>query len=686
MTDSFIGKIIDDKYEVLSIVGMGGMAMVYKARDISNDNIVALKVMKEDLRSNEEFRTRFLTESKAIAMLSHANIVNIIDVAVRDDLQYIVMEYVDGITLKEYIKNKGQLTCEDAVHFMIQMLKALRHAHSKNVVHRDIKPQNIMIMENGVLKVADFGIAKITSSDTKTMSEQTIGSVHYISPEQVSGDSVSIQSDIYSAGVVTYEMLTGIVPFEAERPVSVALMQINDKPRALTEINPKVYKGLEEITLKAMAKNTENRYATTSEMLKDLEEFIQNPKIEFEYDLSGDYYTEKLKSGRTNGKESVKTKESMAKRFIAIITGIATAFIIVGITTMIILVVNSYMEQSKSNTEMQSKNRYPAFVGTVFDELKDDPKYSDYEFTILRYVNSDEYEKGKIVEQMPVAGSPISGEMTVRVVISLGSDAFPMPDINETLTYEQAEIILLQSSLEIEKIEEFNDKVSIGHVIKTEPEKDVLIKSGDDIKVYISKGSKDIKVPNLVGFTVEEAAQLLNSYDLSISFTELDSDAPAGSILSQTPEADEVVEAGTTIKLIVSTLEPTPKITEIPTVVSTPTATPRPTEMPTEVPTEIITEDNDEDIDEDIDEEGIIHDPDETPTPPPEMFEELRISLSLPSDKEYVSLRVECNGAVIYTGQHLSSETMLTVMLPGSGERTVDLYCDNVFIQTIIVS
>ena len=257
--ENYTGKLLDDRYEMQEIIGIGGMAVVYKAYDNIDDRIVAIKILKDEFLANDDFRRRFKNESKAIAVLSHPNIVKVYDVSFGEKLQYIVMEYVDGITLKEYIEQTGVISPEDTVYFITQILLALQHAHDKGIIHRDIKPQNIMLLENGNIKVTDFGIARFSRSESRTLSEKAIGSVHYISPEQARGEITDERSDIYSVGVMMYEMLTGQLPFQAENPVSVAIMQLQSEPKRPSIINPAIPLGLEQITIKAMRKNVDER-------------------------------------------------------------------------------------------------------------------------------------------------------------------------------------------------------------------------------------------------------------------------------------------------------------------------------------------------------------------------------------------------------------------------------------------
>ena len=283
--DRFIGKRLDGRYEIHELIGVGGMAYVYKAYDRVEGRWVAIKILKEEFSNNSDFLRRFRNESKAIAVLNHPNIVKVYDVSFGDQIQYIVMEFIDGITLKEYIEQEGTIRWQEAVHFTTQILMALECAHEKGIIHRDIKPQNIMLLQDGSIKVADFGIARFLQSETQTMTDKAIGSVHYIAPEQASGDYITDKADIYSVGVMLYEMLTGKLPFVADNAVSVALMQLQAKPVMPRELNPSIPRGLEQITMRAMEKNPVDRFQSAGEMLDDLDEFRRNPNIVFHYDL-----------------------------------------------------------------------------------------------------------------------------------------------------------------------------------------------------------------------------------------------------------------------------------------------------------------------------------------------------------------------------------------------------------------
>ena len=299
--DKYVGKKLDGRYEIRELIGIGGMANVYRCYDTIDDREVAIKILKDEYLNNEEFIRRFKNESKAIAVLSHPNIVKVYDVSFGDMIQYIVMEYIDGITLKEYINQQKVLTWKETVHLVTQILKALSHAHSKGVVHRDIKPQNMMLLSDGTIKVTDFGIARFSNS-TRTMTEQAIGSVHYIAPEQAKGDITDGKTDIYSIGVMMYEMLTGKLPFDGDNAVSVALMHLQVVPDTPRTLNPTIPEGIEEITLKAMQKQPGDRYQSAQDMLDDIERFRMNPSVRFEYKYLYDKQPTKYVDAVSRGK------------------------------------------------------------------------------------------------------------------------------------------------------------------------------------------------------------------------------------------------------------------------------------------------------------------------------------------------------------------------------------------------
>ncbi len=427
--DNYVGKRLDGRYEIQEIVGVGGMSVVYKAYDNVDDRIVAVKILKEEFLTNDEFVRRFKNESKAIALLSHPNIVKVYDVSFGEKLQYIVMEYVDGITLKEYIQKQNAITWNDALFFTTQILRALQHAHDKGIVHRDIKPQNIILLSNGNIKVADFGIARFSRSETRTLTDTAIGSVHYISPEQAKGEFTDERADIYSVGVVLYEMLAGNVPFEADSAVSVALMQLQDDAKKLTDINPDIPVGLEQICIHAMQKNPVDRYQTATEMLLDVEEVIKNPKAVFDYS----YFVDKEPTKyviNTEEKFAVSNDEECyqddAEEYYdpnhkkKVITAVVIGTVV--LIAAIVLLVMSLTGNSFKNT-----HNLENFVGMSYDELISSNQY-DYEF-VMEQEKTDESEAGKVIRQTPEAGTKILEGGQVKLVVAITADDITVPNV-----------------------------------------------------------------------------------------------------------------------------------------------------------------------------------------------------------------------------------------------------------------
>ena len=343
MMDKFVGKRLDGRYEIQEIVGVGGMSVVYKAHDEIDDRTVAIKVLKEELLESEEFRRRFKNESKAIAVMDHPNIVKVYDVGLGDRVQYIVEEYIDGITLKEYIEQQGVLPWKDALYFATQILCALQHAHDKGIVHRDIKPQNIMLLKDGTIKVTDFGIARFARSEQRTMTDKAIGSVHYISPEQAKGEATDAKSDLYSVGVLLYEMLTGKLPFDADSAVSVALMQVQQKAVPPSQIVPDIPPAVEHIVMKAMRKNVEARYQNAGEMLADIEKFKENPDVILE--------TTPPKEEWNEVPEEARGKKQGKSRYVRRRTQNRWLFAVVGISAAAVLLI--VMKKKKAKKDAQ---------------------------------------------------------------------------------------------------------------------------------------------------------------------------------------------------------------------------------------------------------------------------------------------------------------------------------------------
>ena len=552
--DNYVGKRLDGRYEVQEIIGVGGMSVVYKAYDNVDDRIVAIKILKDEFLNNEEFKRRFKNESKAIALLSHENIVRVYDVNFGEKLQYIVMEYIDGITLKEYINKQNSITWNDAVYFMTQILRAVQHAHDKGIVHRDIKPQNIILLPNGTLKVTDFGIARFSRSETKTLTEQAIGSVHYIAPEQAKVEQTAERADIYSMGVVLYEMLAGKVPFDSENAVSVALMQVQANAEKLTQINPNIPKGLEQICVHAMQKNPDDRYQSATEMLLDIEEIIKNPNTVFNYASNTESQTKSVPivmDDRYNEEydEAVdyEAERKHKKKMIAAVT--------IGVIVLIAAVVGViYMFTSGINTKTHTLEN---FVGYSYDELQNSNDYK-YEF-VAEYQKTDEKEPGIILSQSPEAGSKITEGSTVTLVVAASEKDITMPNVYG-LTLEMAEQTLKQSKLSIFKAMKINsDTVEEGKVIYTDPKANSIVSGDQEITIYVSDGPstttiEKIKVPDIIGLTKSGAREFLTKYGFTnVEFKTQDSTYPKDVVISQSPSVGSSAKATDKITVIVST-------------------------------------------------------------------------------------------------------------------------------------
>lgn len=558
--DKYLGKRLDGRYEIQEIIGVGGMAVVYKARDNVEDRIVAIKILKDEFVSNEEFIRRFKNESKAIAMLSHQNIVRVYDVSFGDLIQYIVMEHIDGINLKELIERQGSFRWKDAVHFTIQILKALQHAHDKGIVHRDVKPQNIMVLPDGTIKVTDFGIARFARSEQRTITDKAIGSVHYISPEQARGEKTDEKADIYSVGVMMYEMLTGQLPFQADSAVSVAIMQLQREPQLPTDINGSIPKGLEQITMHAMQKISEKRYQSAAEMLCDLEEFRKDPTATFSYtyfvDDSPTKFVGNVSSSTPASKNMPEQTEEGEKRSntIPILAGVASALFIALVVLGIIFIPRLF-------TNTGEEIACPNFVGMSWEEVDNNATYDEQFNIVPEWDFNADAESGYIFSQDQPAKKKLKKGAKITVKVSRGQATVKVPKVRG-MTESQAVSELKALKFEVIVKEMTSEDREVGRVVKTEPAETSLLHEGAEVTVYVSTGkpTKYVKVPNLIGLTKQKAIEDITDagLDYEIKEVNISSDMKyytAGYVVSQSPSANsssEVAE-GTVITIEVST-------------------------------------------------------------------------------------------------------------------------------------
>ncbi len=545
--DRYIGKKLDGRYEIKEIIGVGGMANVYKAYDSIDDRVVAVKILRDEHMENDELLRRFRNESKAIAVLSHPNIVKVYDVSFNEDIQYIVMEHIDGITLKEYIEQQKVLRWKEAVHFTVQILRALQHAHDKGIVHRDIKPQNIMLLEDGTIKVADFGIARFARASQHTVTDKAIGSVHYISPEQAKGEISDEKSDIYSVGVMLYEMTAGELPFDADSPVSVALKQIQSQAKRPRAINPDIPEGLEDITIRAMQKDPARRYQSAAEMLRDIDEFKRDPSISFEYKYSEPATENISKEVASTKKKTKKIKDEQVRNapVVPVLTGITIAFIVVAIIFVIgIMAMVRPFEEVPDTTA-------PELIGMDINEAM--KKYSGFDIIVESSSFHDQYDKDIIYDQSVNAGMTVKEGATIKVKISSGIQYFSLADY-QNFEENQVYKILTDNEIEFNTVTEYNDNIPEGYVIKTEPGADTQVDSGTVVVVYVSMGAENTytTVPDVVGYTLEDARMILNSAGIRIGSVErVERDGQSTEVLSQSLEKGTTVSSGTTISLVI---------------------------------------------------------------------------------------------------------------------------------------
>ena len=566
--DQYIGKMLDDRYEILELIGSGGMANVYKARCHRLNRLVAIKILKSDLADNADFRRRFHDESQAVAQLSHANIVSVYDVSTNPDREYIVMELIDGITLKQYMERRGRMDWRESLHFITQIMRGLSHAHSRGIIHRDIKPQNIMVLRDGSVKVADFGIACLANQG-QTLTQEALGSVHYISPEQARGDRIDARSDIYSAGVVLYEMLTGRLPFEGDSAVSVAIQHLSSVPLAPREVNPDIPEQLELICMKAMNSDPNKRYASADAMIEDLEKFRRDPSVDMDYirqELTAPAadteptmplptaqvasavkkHTGELRRER----EAEEEPPRRDKKSIAIIAGIFAAAVLL-VVLLFKLILGDFGPAG-------SNKSYPVpdIRGKTVEEAQEMEGVKDiFLIEVQGTRTTEEYQPGQIVEQDPAAGRTRKSNLVIQVYVAAEPEKVPMKDL-VGMEYRQARVLLTDMGLDLKITTETvsSDKYGADAVIETVPVADEPLVAGQTVILRVSTGPETVTVPTFTGQDIANAVQ--NAQDLGLTVGEITYDtfsfAPQGQVIEQSIKPTNEVPGGTKISFTVS--------------------------------------------------------------------------------------------------------------------------------------
>lgn len=559
--ERYVGRIFDRRYKITKIIGVGGMAVVFEAVDLVMHRTVAVKMLKDEISNDTQAVKRFINESKAVSMLSHPNIVSICDVSVRDNIKYIVMERIEGITLKKYMTKKGVLSLRETINITQQILRALEHAHSKGIIHRDIKPQNIMMLRNGQIKVTDFGIARLPNAENVTMTDKAVGTVYYISPEQASAKAIDSRSDLYSLGIMIYEMMTGKLPFVSENPLTVAMMQVNRQPKRPREINPDIPVGMEQIILTAMEKNPDRRFQSATAMLRSLDQIKTNPHYVFTARTpqngkgSAKNHTSSRSAVRTGTAPKPKKKEKQSRSMFPIITGVTAAFFLVAVFSGIValnLIING---SAKDQTVVVGD-----YIGQNYEEIKAELEQERcYTLTVNKVYNDKPY--GEILDQKPAKDSkrkiqPGKTTVELELTISRGPRSFMLEDY--TLTHVSSTKIILQQQLGLKctVVNEDSETVPEGYIIRTNPAAGVTVTAGNTITLYVSKGQslQFTHIPDCVNKTAASAAILLKDAGLkagNITY-EYSESVKEGVVISQSGIALSEVVKGTKVDLVIS--------------------------------------------------------------------------------------------------------------------------------------
>ena len=686
--DQYIGRLLDNRYEILEVIGTGGMAVVYKARCHRLNRLVAIKILKDEFAMDEEFRRRFHAEGEAVAMLSHPNIVQVYDVSTSDSANYIVMELIDGISLKQYMEKKGVLNWKETLHFAMQIAKALEHAHSRGIVHRDIKPHNVMVLKNGSVKVMDFGIARVMNK-SNTLTKEALGSVHYISPEQAKGGHTDNRSDIYSLSVVMYEMMTGRPPYDGESAVSVAIQHINGGAPLPSTLNPNIPKGLEQIIMKGMALDVRDRYVSATEMLQEMEEFRKNPNIVFQHHFLVDDATRtipgsgqrrttaekkaqaqnrvttdsvRLRQGipsaaqrRQTGKvpsetdnESIrraqqrrkaeeKKKEEERSRVATTAIVICSAVAVIAIVIFLIALFNgALLNRERDYVDV------PYLEGEIYTE-DFATKYADFNIRLMPQEYNETSPEGQILRQQPAGGERVQRGTDLWITVSMG----PEPEKRTLDNFVGADADEAYKMLENQGYKPLNKKeysyvYEAGIVTRTDPAAGAEVTEGQTVYIYISTGPDVEKapMPNVVGMELDRVKELMDQLGFTnVRYEQVESQKPVNEVVYQSVAKN----------------------------------------TDTDVSSEII-----------IHYSGGLQEEDETqPTEPEETVEEITITVSWEVPEKPIEYRLEiCLSGTkdILESKLVPPNTASTyVELTGSGSREYDLYIDGVYECTKLV-
>ena len=676
--DSFIGKVLDGRYEIIEIIGTGGMAIVYKAKDRKLNRMVAVKVLKPELRGDTDLRRRFHAESEAVARLNHPNIINVFDVSTNDENEYFVMELIDGITLKQYMTQRGVLSVKEAIHFTVQILRGLEHAHAKKIVHRDIKPQNIMILRDGTAKVTDFGIARVSDSkDMTTNQANAFGSVHYIAPEQARCEATDGRADLYSVGVMLYEMLTGQLPYQGDSAVAVAMQHIRSTPRPPREINPDIPEALEAITLHAMSGSLETRYATASEMIDDLEAYRKDPEhfmppFAAPDETGGD--TKRFQKvpvslpvqpvvskprGGAGGMTPTAEAAATTKKKINMMPILAAVLLLLVLAAVVAGLWITILSPEAGTAEVP----VPKLIGRTYQDVSND-KSLKFELVVTARRHDSTYDEDVIIEQSQPLGKMVKEGSTIELTLSLGKRTLEMPNyINWDYIEANSDIrTKMEKTVSVTYLYEPSDTVQANKIIRTDPIVGQTVTEGQSICFVISQGTKTdiVQMPSLLGMTEEQARSMLSSFHLNIGTVDTSiSDAYApGLVIEQSTPADVEVPIGMTVNITLS---------------RAPETTPPETDPVTE-PLEITTDPS----------EPLVTDPSTEPV------EEGYVdwTLLLPQGLEYPDqffLEIYVDDVVSYANTVEKSAGSVTLRIRGTGTVRVEAYIDTTLYKTEMI-